>query len=306
MASTRELRRHIRSVKSTRQITKAMEMVAASKLRRATEATVAARPYALRIAEAMRDALIMPDAVVHPLMASRPVQRIILVVIASDRGLAGAYNTSIVKAAVDFIHEQKEAGRSVACVTFGRKAEQALHHIGVEIIQSYNHSLTHPIAADVLPLARSLATLYISGECDQVTVLGTHFASAFRQEIKLTQFLPLSAEEFQIETALDAKYTAREVQAEKRHEHLFTYEPTPESLLDTLIPRYLETILFQYLQESLASEHAARRMAMRNATDNASDILDHLQLTYNSVRQSSITQEIAEITSGTIALETAS
>jgi F-type H+-transporting ATPase subunit gamma len=299
MASTRELRHHIKSVKSTRQITKAMEMVAGSKLRRSTDATVASRPYALRIAEAMRDALIAPeDQAPHPLLVTRPVQKIVLVVISSDRGLAGAYNTNIVKAAIDFIHEEREAGHSVDCITFGRKAEQALARLGITILQSYEHALSHPEAAHVLPLARSLAAMYSKGECDRVMILGTKFVSAFRQETALTQFLPLTAEEFQIETAGDAKFVAREQRAEQRHEHMFIYEPTPDSLLDVLIPRYLETILFQHLQESVSSEHASRRMAMRNATDNASDILDHLQLTYNSVRQNTITQELAEITSG--------
>jgi F-type H+-transporting ATPase subunit gamma len=302
MSSTRELRRHIRSVKSTRQITKAMEMVSASKLRRSSEATSLARPYALRIAEAMRDALITQEDP-HPLLVPRPVKRTILVVISSDRGLAGAYNTNIVKEALAFVKEEEAVGRSVACITFGRKAEQALNRHGVAIFQSYQHALSHPVAADVLPLARSLASLYATNETDRVVIIATHFASMFRQETKVTRFLPLTHEEFKIETAGDAHYTARETQAEKVHDHLFLYEPSPESLLDELIPRYLEAMLFQQLQESVASEHAARRMAMRNATDNASDILDHLQLTYNSVRQSSITQEIAEITSATISME---
>lgn len=305
MASTRELRRHIRSVRSTRQITRAMEMVAASKLRQATEATLASRPYALRIAEALQDALIVPDGEsLHPLLVARPVQKTVLVVISSDRGLAGAYNGNIVKAALDYIATEQEAGRQVECITFGRKAEQALSRLGVTIIQSYEHSLTHPVAADVLPLARSLEELYETGAYDQVRVLNTHFTSAFRQEPRVSPLLPLTTEEFRVETAGDAEFTARERRAEQRHEHMFLHEPTPQALLEALIPRYLESILYQHLQESLSSEHASRRLAMRNATDNASDILDTLQLTYNSARQSSITQEVAEITSGTIALET--
>ncbi len=304
MASTRELRRHIRSVRSTRQITKAMELVSASKLRRSTEATVASRPYALRIAEALRDALITPDHVAqHPLLVSRPIKTTVLVVIASDRGLAGAYNTNIVKHAIDYVRSEHEAGRQVVCITFGRKAEQALTRHGVKIIQSYGHAQSHPVAGDVLPLARSLAAIYVNGDCDQVQILSTKFVSAFRQEIHFTRFLPLSAAEFEIQTVGDAHYIARERAAEQRDEHLFLYEPTPQTVLNSLIPRYLETILFQYLQESISSEHAARRLAMRNATDNANDIMSHLQLTYNSVRQSSITQELAEITSGAAALE---
>ncbi len=305
MASTRELRRHIRSVRSTRQITKAMEMVAGSKLRRSTDAALAARPYALRISEAVRDALITPDELAaHPLLTVREVKKTVLVVISSDRGLAGPYNTNIVKEAIDFIRTEQAAGREVVCITFGRKAEQALNNHGVTIVQSYAHALTHPVAADVLPLARSLAEMYTRAECDRVAVLGTHFLSAMRQVSSITSFLPLSIEAFKKETSTDTSYEKKEENAEKRREHLFLHEPDPENILDMLIPRYLETVLYQYLQESVASEHAARRIAMHNATDNASEILDHLQLTYNTVRQSSITQEIAEITSGTVALET--
>jgi F-type H+-transporting ATPase subunit gamma len=304
MASTRELRRHIRSVRSTRQITKAMELVAASKLRKATDATLGSRPYALRISEAMRDALIVPDdQTVHPLLKVRPVEKVVVVVFASDRGLAGAYNTSIVKEVLDFITREREAGRTVQCITFGRKAEQALNRFGAEIIQSYSHSLTHPVANDVLPLARSLGEMYVSGACDQVMILYTHMTTPFKQDPHLTQFLPLRMEQLTIEPSKNPAVTAREHHADFSYEHKFLYEPTPQAMLEVLIPRYLETVLFQYLQESLASEHASRRMAMRNATDNATDILDDLQLTYNSVRQSSITQEIAEITSGAAALE---
>jgi len=305
MASTRELRRHIRSIRSTRQITKAMELVAAAKLRRTTEATLASRPYALRISEAVRDALITDVyETLNPLLIPREVQHTVLLVISSDRGLAGAYNTGIVKAAIDFINTEKAAGRTVTCITFGRKAEQALNRLGVTIAQSYKHSLTHPQASDVLPLARSLAKMYLQGECDQVQILSTKFESAFRQEPYLHRFLPLSQEDFVVSTAGDAQFTAREQQAEKQHEHMFLYEPGLPTLLDVLLPRYLEAILYQFLQESLSSEHASRRMAMHNATDNANDIMDRLQLTYNSVRQSSITQEIAEITSGALAMET--
>ncbi|HSI21306.1 MAG TPA: ATP synthase F1 subunit gamma [Verrucomicrobiae bacterium] len=305
MASTRELRHHIRSVRSTRQITKAMEMVAASKLRRATDSATASRPYALRIAEALRDALITPDnQSIHPLLVPRPVKKTVLVVISSDRGLAGAYNTGIIKAALEFITTEKAAGRTVDCITFGRKAEQALARLGIPIVQSYEHSGSHPVAQDVLPLAGSLADYYTDGTYDQVMVLNTHFVSAFKQEPRVTHFLPLTHEEFEITTAGDAHFVAREKGAEQRHEHMFLYEPGPEALLSALIPRYLETLLFQHLQEALASEHAARRMAMHSATDNASDIIESLQLTYNSVRQSSITQELAEITSGAVSLQT--
>lgn len=304
MASTRELRRHIRSVRSTRQITKAMEMVAAAKLRRTTEATLASRPYSLRISEAVQDALLAADfQEEHPLIIGREVKHTVLVIISSDRGLAGAYNTGIIKEAIDFIQTEKQAGRTVSCITFGKKAEQALNRLGVEIIQSYGHSLSHPQASDVLPLARSLSDMYLEGAVDQVQILSTKFESAFRQEPYLHRFLPLRHEDFSVSTAGDAIFSARETKAEKAHEHMFLYEPGLPSLLDVLLPRYLEALLFQFLQESLTSEHAARRMAMHNATDNASSLIDHLQLTYNSVRQSTITQEIAEITSGAAALE---
>jgi F-type H+-transporting ATPase subunit gamma len=289
MPSTRELRRHIRSIRSTRQITRAMEMVAASKLRRASEAAVEGRPYNERLKQLIRDAIVpaQRDAP-HPLLLAREVKRTVLVVVSSDRGLAGAYNANVVKAAVTFVATEKQAGRQVVCITLGSKAERALQRFGIDIIQSYAHSSTRPTVADVLPITRSLAALYTAGECDQALVLSTEFRSAFHQVPTLAPLLPLNTKDLGL---AEAPTVNRQ----------FVYEPTTETILDALIPRYLATVLYQYLQESLASEHAARRMAMHNATDNANDLLDHLHLTYNNVRQNSITRELAELSANTAA-----
>jgi F-type H+-transporting ATPase subunit gamma len=278
-----------------------MEMVATSKLRRATEARTASEPYALRIAEALRDGLAAPEA--HPLTQVRPVQRITLFVVASDRGLAGAFTTHLIRAALSFIATAKEAHQDVQCITMGKKCEQALRRAGVPIAESYQHSPTHPTSVDILPLTRSLLTHYQNRETDQVVVLSTRFLSVFRHSPELTTLLPIAAAELAATTASDSPYEVAEHRSELLHEHLFIYESGPVAMLDAIIPRYLESRLYQLVQESLASEHASRRAAMHSATDNAGSILDDLQLTYNSVRQGSITQELAELTSGSLAQE---
>lgn len=286
MPSTRELRRHIRSIRSTRQITRAMEMVATAKLRRATDGALGGRPYIDRITKIINDTVQSARGETqHPLLEVRPVKKTVLVVISSDRGLAGGYNANIARTAQQYVTQEKQAGREVVCVTLGKKAESILRRLGIEIIQSYEHTRAHPTLTAVLPIASALAELYAEETCDQVVLLATRFYSVFKQTPETQPLLPL-----ELKSASPMVNTP------------FLYEPTAEEMLDVLVPRYLATLLFQELQESLAAEHAARRMAMHSATDNASDLLDHLQLTYNNVRQNTITREITEITAGAAAI----
>lgn len=290
MPSTRELRSRIKSVRSTRQITKAMELVATAKMRRATEATLASRPYVHRVSEVLSD-LLRKDSgtnfLTHPLLTRRPVQNILVFAISSDRGLAGSYNTNLVKTALEFVRDQQSAGVKVDFITMGKKLERSLTKTKVNLIQSYPHTPTHPTTADILPISLTLRESFLSGQYDQVMVLYTNFNSMLSQEAILAPLLPL-----QVQMA--------ETIAEARE---FLYEPTPTQVLDIILPRLVEVELYQYLQESLASEHASRRMAMKSASDNASDMIDDLTLTYNGIRQGNITREIAEIVGGAAALE---
>ncbi len=288
MASTRELRRHIRSIRATRQVTKAMEMVSSSKMRRAITSTLATRPYAERALAVIADLNAASGEVTHPLLTSRPVKKVTLVTISSDRGLAGAYDSSITRAAAQFIQERQAEKQHVTLITLGRKSETALSHLGFTAEQSYPHSLSHPDPADTTPISSMLTGRFLNGETDEVYVVWTSFKSALKQETELRKLLPLRND-------LPA--------VTPTHQTQFLYEPSPEVVLNYILPRLVDAQFYQFLQESLASEHAARRLAMNNASENASSIIDDLQLTYNGVRQSSITQEIAEITGGAAALE---
>ena len=287
MPSTRELRLRIKSVKSTRQITKAMELVATAKMRKASEATLASRPYVKRAQEVLFDIVRNPvEGLTHPLIADRPVKHTLAFLIASDRGLAGAYDANIGKAVIQLIREQ-QPGQELSFITMGRRVERLLRKLNVSMIQSYPHTPTHPTSQDLQPISDFMTEGFLSGKYDRVVVLFTNFTSMMVQEAQHVQLLPLRPPKMS------------EMVLEDRE---FLYEPSPLAVLNTVLPRLLEAQLYQALEESLASEFAARRIAMKNATDNASDMIDDLTLTYNGVRQGSITQELAEITGGAAAL----
>jgi F-type H+-transporting ATPase subunit gamma len=289
MPSTRELRRRIKSVKATKQLTKALELVSASKMRRTSEAMFASRPYTDRMNHLIQDIMnrFGDSPISSPLLERRPVKNIVVVAIASDRGFAGVYNTAIIKRAHQFCEEQKSLGHSVSFITMGKKLESAFSRLGLAILQSYPHQGTNPHREEIWPISATVTDSFIGKKCDESYVLHTTFISLLRQETTMTQLLP-----FQTTTPTEPLVSKTE----------FIYEPSPEAVLASLLPRLVEVQLYQALLESLASEHAARRMAMKNATDNASDMIDDYTLIYNGLRQSAITQEIAEITSGAAAL----
>ena len=280
MPSTRELRRRIKSVNSTRQITKAMELVAASKMRRATEAAVGSRPYQQKLGLLVQRALAdLPSH--HPLFKKRPVRKLALLIISSDRGLAGAHNTAILKQAFQIQRERKAQNQEVSVITLGKKVEASLNRLGWPILESYPHPSSQPNPAIIRPISRSIINSFINQEFDEVAIIYTEFISALHQEARIIPLLPL------IPPPQTERLTAQ-----------FLFEPSSSAVLDQLLPRSVETSILHALQEALASEHSARRMAMKTATDNASEMIDDLTLTYNGVRQSAITQELAEITSG--------
>lgn len=298
MSSTRELRRRIKSVKSTRQITKALELVSAAKMRKASSATLASRPYAGLSWEVLRDLTNKPlDELQHPLITVRPVEKVLVFLISSDRGMAGAFNTNLVRRAMQFMQEQEALHRTVHFITMGSKVEVPLAHAGATIVQTYPHTPVHPTTADTQPISHFLTEAFINGTYDHVEVLYTEFFSMLRQDVKMKQLLPL------VPPVVGQEMTDTENRPKQLSGQFFIYEPGVQQVLDYVLPRLVEVQLYQAIQESLASEHSARRMAMKSATDNASDMIDDLTLTYNSVRQSNITREIAEITSGAAALE---
>lgn len=282
MPSTRELRRRIRSVKSSRQITKAMELVSSAKMRRASQATIAARPYAEQVAQVAADiAARISGEITHPLLAKRVVQKRTLVIIAADRGLAGTFTSGLLKQALPFLRSNPG---EVHLVTMGRKLELGLLRQGYTVDESYPLPAKNPNPREIEAMAANLLERFSNAETDEVTLLYTRFRSLMIQEATLQTLLPFEAPTTQ--------------------QNPFLFEPSAEVVLETVIPRLIEAQLYQAVLESAASEHAARRMAMKNATDNASDVIDDLTLTYNSIRQSSITQELAEITGGSAAQTT--
>lgn len=283
MAATLELRRRIRSIRSTRQITKAMELVAASKMRRATEATLASRPYTERSQAILQDLLNSDVPLVHPLLAERPVQKILVLAISSDRGLAGMYNSAVVKKAAQFAQENK--AKDVSFIAIGRKVSEGLAHLKLPVLQSYPSFGKAPHPEELYPIQAYVIEAFTKEQFDAVYVIYTQFFSMLRQEAQLVPLLPL--------------HIRREAAIQEQE---FVYEPGPSNVLNTVLPRLIEAEIYQMVVESLASEQAARRIAMKNATDNAGDLLDDLTLTFNGIRQGAITQELAEISSGSAAL----
>jgi F-type H+-transporting ATPase subunit gamma len=285
----REIRRRIRSIKNTAQITRAMEMVAASKMRRAQQAVLAARPYADRIRAMLGDlaALTSPAKEVRafPLLQRRPVKRIQLILVTSDRGLAGALNTNVIRRAVDFMtRERSEPIEHFDIVAIGRKGRDFLVRYGWPMIAEFTRITDRPSVEAIRPIVELATQDFISGRVEAVFVVYTHFINTLRQEPRVFQLLPIEPPE---ESGAISDYI---------------FEPDPATVLEALLPRFLEMQLYRILLEASASEHSARMVAMRNATQNALDLVAELTLTYNKARQAQITREVSEIAAGANAL----
>jgi F-type H+-transporting ATPase subunit gamma len=286
MPSTIDLRRRIRSTKSTQQITKAMKMVSAAKLRRAQERMMAARPYSAALLEVLASLATRVDLSSHPLLAEREQEnKVLLVVVTADRGLCGAFNTNVVRAAQNAILER--GWNEVHLMPIGRKGIDFFKRRPYPIRKQANVA-----SALSLQTARELATelseAFVSGEFDAVYVIFNGFKSVIAQTIVLRRLLPI-----------EGSVTTPPPDAGASVEYL--YEPGPEQILNDLLPKHLEFQLYRVLLESAAAEQGARMTAMEAATKNASDMISHLSLTYNRIRQASITKEIIEIVSGAAA-----
>ena len=279
MASQREIRRRIAAVKNIKQITRAMQFVAASKLKRAQDATLSARPYSQKIDELLADlaAVIGPDE--HPLLARREEGKRLIVLITSDRGLAGPFNTNTIRFAAQEITQH---GGDLAVVTVGRKGRDAMRRARVPMEAQFEGFGDRPTFADVLPLARLITDDYLADKFARVDVIFSQFVSTLTQRPALDRLLP-------IEPAEDTEGIPG---------NQFIFEPNPAAVLEQLLPRYIATRLFQAVLESKASEESSRMVAMRNATDNADDLIQDYTLAYNKVRQANITREMIEIASG--------
>jgi len=284
MAAIREIRRRIRSIQSTAKITKAMEMIAASKMRRAQERDIAGRPYADLIRQVLADlaAQRQEDEDIHPLLVQRPANRIAVIHITPDRGLCGGLNANVNRRATSFILEQSVP---MTIVAVGRKGRDFMVRYGQEVRAEFTYLGDQPSVADILPIARVVIDDYSAGLVDEVYLCYTEFVTTMTQRPVMWRLLPV--EPATIEARLNVGYI---------------YEPSAASVLAGLLPRFIEMQLYHAILESIASEQSARMVAMRAATDNANELVEDLTLTYNKVRQEMITKELLDITGGAAAL----
>ena len=283
MPSLRDLRRRIRGVQNMRKITKAMELVAAARMRRAQERVLAARPYSDEIASIMTELMRRSPQYEHPYLQVRDVEKRLIILVTGDRGLCGALNSNNIRLAV---REAAQSPVPVSYVTIGRRGRDVIKRLHRDLIADQSMLGDRPTMGDVLPAARVAMEQYEAGEVQQIDIVFARFLSVGRQQATLQRVIPVVPPE-----------DARAVSAD------FEYEPDPKDVLDALLPRYVEAQVYRAVLENGASEQAARMVAMRNASDNASEFIDDLTLTANKVRQASITTELMEIVGGAAALE---
>jgi F-type H+-transporting ATPase subunit gamma len=282
----RILRRRIKSVQSTRKITKAMELIAASRIVKAQQRVAAARPYAEQITEVIRNLAAAGAGSSSPLLQQRDeVRKIAYVVIASDRGLAGGYNSSVIRAAERSIARQRAAGAETALVTVGKKVGSYFRFRRYDIDDSFAGFSDSPSYEDARAIAEAVTSRFEAGEYDQVEIAFTQFLSAGSQRVVIRRLMPLDTSTF--ERASDDGPSAD-----------YEFEPSPEEILDRLLPRYAEARVYAALLDAAASEHAARQQAMKSATDNAEELITKLGRVMNRARQDAITTEIMEIIGG--------
>ncbi len=293
MASVQDLKRRIRSIRNTRKITKAMELVASARLRRAQARIEAMRPYADRIQELMVGTARASSSVRGlPLLQRREVRRVAIVPFTGDRGLAGPFNAQIIRASLTLERSLSAEGKDVRWFVAGKKGRSTLTFRRYTVEQAWTGFSDQPSYADAQAIAHRLAQLYSEGEVDRVVVVYNNFVSPLVQRVVEQDVLPIPERVFEAED--EAAETA--VRGD------FIYEPEPEQILERLLPVYLETELYRALLESAASEQGARMTAMRNASKNAGELIDTLTLQMNRARQAEITQEILEVVAGADAL----
>jgi len=286
MATLLDFRRRIRSVKNTQQITRAMKFVAAARLRRAQEAALAARPYAKELARLLRSIMSRIESPKHPLLAKRPEERILVIVLSGERGLAGAFNANILKEAAKFF--RSKPGKKMVTIPVGKKGRDALRKAGMEFAGEYVNVLARVDLGIAREISNLLTELYTEEKIDAVYVIFSEFKSVIQAELVVDKLLPV-----------ESISEAEESPAERASSQIdYIYEQPVDALLNRLLPRYVETQVLRSMLESCAAEHAARMTAMEAATKNAGDVIDALTLHMNKVRQAAITKEIIEIVSG--------
>jgi F-type H+-transporting ATPase subunit gamma len=300
MASVREIKRRIRSVKNIMQITMALEAVSASKVRRATAMVTASRAYANAALEMLTNiaSANKSSTALHPLLERREnVGNITILLITSDRGLAGAYNSNITRVGRTF---EQRLGKPVRWVTVGRKGRDALIRLGANVVAEFTYLPPWLSVADIRPIARVLIDDFLGQQSDETYVAYTDFVNTLTQRPRVQKLFPLLPD--QLDSLGAAPEYLKILAAPTTSVPDYIYEPSAQGILDEIVPKFTETVIYQAVLEALASEHAARMVAMRNASDSAKELSGILQLSYNKARQASITSEILDIVGGVEAL----
>jgi F-type H+-transporting ATPase subunit gamma len=286
MAGAKEIRTKISSIKNTQKITKAMEMVAASKMRKAQDRMKAARPYAEKLRNVIGHLRLANPDYKHPFLIDRPVKTLGLIVIATDRGLAGGLNINLFKAALSTIKDAQSKGQKIQLCLIGTKAVTFFRRLALPIAASAVHLGDRPEMSQLIGSIKVMLDQYRAGEIDRLVLVHNVFVNTMSQKGTVSQLLPVEA-------------TDKE-QLQERWDYI--YEPSPAELLDGILMRYVESQVYQGAVENVASEMAARMVAMKSATDNAGDLIAELQLIYNKARQAAITTELSEIVGGAAAV----
>lgn len=299
---TREIRRKIKSIKSTYQITKAMELVAASKMRKAVSSTLSIRPYALLARALLTNLSDKTSEALHPLLAKRDVKRTLIIVVSTDKGLCGGLNAQLFRKLSEYIKAEgaKAQPPALSFIAVGKKAQDFLRRSGKNVIAAYSALSNHPTLKDTYAISRMVLQDYTNGLYDKVMLVYTDFISAIQQKATVRRLLPFSkyALEEMVEGLETKSHFTADAQAEAAAFTEYLFEPSPDYVLEMLLPRLTELQIYQAVLEAAASEHSSRMFAMRNASDSAEEFIADLTLAYNQIRQASITAELAEISSG--------
>ncbi len=286
MAGAKEIRTKIKSVQNTQKITKAMEMVAASKMRRAQDRMKASRPYAEKIKKVVGHLGSSHPEYKHPFLIERPLKKIGLIAITTDRGLCGGLNINLFKKALARLAEWEEQNIEFEVVTIGGKGLSFFKRLGAKIVAEVSHLGDRPDITSIIGPVQVLLNNYEEGEIDAIYLVSNNFVNTMTQEAGISRLVPVEASPDE----------------ELKHHWDYIYEPGSKQVLDNLLDRYIESLVYKAVVENVACEMAARMVAMKSATDNAGDLIDELQLIYNKERQAAITQEISEIVSGAAAV----
>jgi F-type H+-transporting ATPase subunit gamma len=286
MAGAKEIRTKIKSIKSTQKITRAMEMVAASKMRKAQDRMRASRPYAQRVRDVIGHLVKGRLDVTHPFLDERTVRRVGYIIVSTDRGLCGGLNINLFKKTLQEMKQWKEQGVDVDIATLGSKAEVFFGRMGGNIVATSAHFGDFPIAKDLVGVIKVMLDAYDEERLDRVYLVFNEFVNTMVQEPTVDMLVPI----------VDAHPESRS------NCWSYLYEPDPEALLESLIKRYIESLVYQGVVENVACEQASRMVAMKSASDNAGDLINEFQLMYNKARQAAITQELSEIVAGAAAV----